>query len=115
MIIFFLIVKTNKVFKADEYDTPAHTHFYREHYFRNNINSIIPVTKHLEKWDHVFTKIKQHMNYRPNTWFDKEYTSVFKRIKQEGIKISPTKFNHFFEPTFEDYSISKNKIHTSYD
>ena len=114
-IQFNILNKTNKVFKADEYDTPAHTHFYREHYFRNNINSIIPVTKHLEKWDHVFTKIKQHMNYRPNTWFDKEYTSVFKRIEQEGIKISPTKFNHFFEPTFEDYSINKNKIHTSYN
>ena len=45
-IQFNILNKTNKVFKADEYDTPAHIHFYREHYFRNNINSIIPVTKH---------------------------------------------------------------------
>jgi hypothetical protein len=114
-IQFNILNKTNKVFKADEYDTPAHIHYYREHYFRSNLNSIIPITKHLEKWENVFNQIKQHMNFRPLTWFDNDYTSVFKRIEQEGIKISPTKFNHFFEPTFDDYSINKNKIHTLYN
>ena len=54
-----------------------------------------------------FTKIKQHMNYRPNTWFDKEYTSVLKELNKKALKLVQPNSNHFFEPTFEDYSINK--------
>lgn len=114
-IQFQILNQENKQFKPSECDTPVHIHFYREHYFRNNINAIIPIVKHLEKWNHVFEKIKKYMNYRPLTWFDNEYTKTFKRIEQEGIKITPSKFNHHFEPTFEEYSISKNKIHSLYN
>jgi len=114
-IQFNVLNKTNKIIKVNDYDTPVHTNFYREHYFRSNINSIIPITKHLEKYNKVFEVVKDYINYRPLTWFDKDYTSTFKRIEQEGLKISPNKFSHHFEPTFEDYSISKNKIHSSYN
>jgi hypothetical protein len=114
-IQFQILNQENKQFKPSECDTPIHISFYREHYFRNNINAIIPVVKHLEKWNHVFEKIKKYMNYRPLTWFDNEFTTTFKRIEQEGIKITPSKFNHHFEPTFEEYSISKNKIHSLYN
>jgi len=114
-IQFQILNQTNKQFKSDECNTPVHVHFYREHYFRNNINAIIPVVKHLEKWNRIFEKIKQYLNFRPLTWFDNEYTTTFKRIEQEGIKITPSKFNHHFEPTFEEYSISKNKIHSLYN
>jgi hypothetical protein len=69
----------------------------------------------LEKWENVFEQIKPFLDGKQEEWFDNEYTSVFKQIEQQGIKISPTKFNHFFEPDFDDYSISKNTIHTSFN
>ena len=114
-IQFKALNKTNKILNSSEYDTPAHTHFYREHYFRNNINNIIPVVKHLEKWENAFENIKPYLDGKVNTWFDYDYTGVFRQIEQIGIKLTPTKFNNHFEPQFEDYSISKNKIHTSYN
>ena len=114
-IQFKSLNKTNKILNPSEHDTPAHTHFYREHYFRDNINNIIPVVKHLEKWEHVFDQVKIYLDGKVNTWFDYDYTGVFRQIEQIGIKITPTKFNNHFEPQFEDYSINKNKIHTSYN
>jgi len=114
-IQFKSLNKTNKIIKPSEHDTPAHTHFYREHYFRNNINNIIPVVKHLEKWEKVFEHIKPYLDGKINTWFDNTYTEVFRTIEQQGLKISLNKFNHHFEPQFEDYSINKHKIHTSYN
>ena len=114
-IQFKSLNKTNKIIKPSDYDTPAHTHFYREHYFRNNINNIIPVVKHLEKWEKVFEQIKSYLDGKTNTWFDNTYTKVFRAIEQQGLKISLNKFNHHFEPQFEDYSIDKHKIHTSYN
>jgi hypothetical protein len=114
-IQFKSLNKTNKIIKPSEYDTPAHTHFYREHYFRNNINNIIPVVKHLEKWEKVFEHIKPYLDGKINTWFDNTYTEVFRTIEQQGLKISLNKFNHHFEPQFEDYSINKHKIYTSYN
>ena len=114
-IQFKSLNKTNKIIKPSEYDTPAHTHFYREHYFRNNINNIIPVVKHLEKWEKVFEHIKPYLDGKINVWFDNIYTEVFRTIEQQGLKISLNKFNHHFEPQFEDYSINKHKIYTSYN
>ena len=114
-IQFKSLNKTNKIIKPSDYDTPAHTHFYREHYFRNNINNIIPVVKHLEKWEKVFEQIKPYLDGKVNAWFDNLYTKVFRTIEQQGLKISLNKFNHHFEPQFEDYSIDKHKIHTSYN
>jgi hypothetical protein len=73
------------------------------------------VVKHLEKWEKVFEHIKPYLDGKINTWFDNTYTEVFRTIEQQGLKISLNKFNHHFEPQFEDYSINKHKIHTSYN
>lgn len=114
--IQFKVLNTiNKIIKPTECDTQAHTHFYREHYFRSNINSIIPIVKHLEKYNQVFETIKPYLTVKSLPWFDNNYTSTFRRIESQGLKITPSKFNHHFEPTFDDYSIHKNKIHTSYN
>jgi len=107
--------KDNTIIKTNEYDTPTHTNFYREHYFRPNINNIIPIVKHLEKWESIFNEIKPFLDGKQVEWFDNEYTQVFRQIEQQGIKISSKKFNIFFEPEFEDYSISRNKIYSSFN
>jgi len=114
-IQFKSLNKSNTIIKTDEFDTPIHTHFYREHYFRNNLNNIIPVSKHLEKWETIFQQVKPFLDGKQEDWFDNQYTPVFRQIEQQGIKISPSKFHYFFEPNFDEYSISKNKIHTSYN
>jgi hypothetical protein len=114
-IQFKVLNKTNKIINTSEYDTPAHTHFYREHYFRNNINNIIPIAKHLEKYNKIFEVAKPYLNNKINSWFDNNFSNVFRNIEQVGIKTTPSKFNNHFEPNFEDYSINKNKIHTSYN
>lgn len=113
-IQFKSLNKTNKTINTSNYDTTTHTHFYREHYFRNNLNNIIPILKHLEKWERVWDEVKVYLDCKI-TWFDTEYTEVFRKIEEQGIKISPTKFSHHFEPTYDEYSIIKNKIHTSYN
>jgi hypothetical protein len=114
-IQFKSLNKTNKIITTKECDTPVHTHFYREHYFRENINNILPIVKHLEKWEKVFDKVKPFLDGKTNSWFDNNYTGVFRTIEQQGLKVSLSKFNHHFEPTFDDYSIDKHKIHTSYN
>ena len=114
-IQFKSLNKTNQIIKADEFDTPTHTHFYREHYFRNNLNNIIPISKQLEKWESVFHNIKPYLDGKQEDWFDNQYTPVFKQIEQQGIKASPSKFHYFFEPDFDEYSIYKNKVYSSYN
>ena len=114
-IQFKILNKENNIIKTDEYDTPLHTNFYREHYFRTNLNDIIPIVKHFEKWESVYNKIEPFLDGKINEWFDNEYINVFKQIEYQGIKISPSKFSYFFEPNFDDYSIYKNKIHTLYN
>ena len=114
-IQFKILNKENKIVKTDEYDTSTHTHFYREHYFRNTLNNIIPISKHLEKWENIFHQVKPFLDGKQEDWFDNHFTPLFKSIEQQGIKISPKKFNLHFEPNFDEYSIYKNQIHTYYN
>lgn len=114
-IQFKYLNKNNTFIKTQDYNTSVHTYFYREHYFRNNINSLIPIVKHLEKWELIFYQIKSFLDGKQEEWFDNQYTSVFRQIEQQGIKINTSKFPYFFETNFDEYSILNNKIHTSFN
>lgn len=112
----FKILNNGKdAIKPHEFNTVTHNHFYRQHYFRNNINSLIPISKHYEKWESIYPLIENYLDNKVDHYFDYEYTGVFKTIEENGIKISPSKFKNYFETNHDDFSITKNKIHTKFN
>lgn len=114
--INFKIINNGKdAIKTNEYNTVAHNYFYRQHYFRNNVNSLIPISKHYEKWESIYPLVEDYLDNQVDQYFDYEYTGVFKTIEENGIKVSPSKFKNYFETTHDEFSITKNKIHTKFN
>jgi len=114
-INFKLLNNGKDAIKNHEFNTNTHNYFYRQHYFRNNVNSLIPISKHYEKWESIYLIIEQYLDNKIDQYFDYEYTGIFKSIEENGIKISPSKFKNYFETNHDDFSITKNKIHTKFN
>jgi hypothetical protein len=117
-IYFFPLKNTIDIsFYAPEYvepTTPTHETFYQNHGHRDNINTIIPLTKHYEKCELIFDKVKDYFK-TDNTKFNNKATSVFFAIERNGIKINKQQFDKHFELNHEHFSVQDDTIYTQYN
>lgn len=90
--------------------TLVHEHFYRQHSTKQDINRIIPVVKHYEKCENLFKHVKIPSAPQDNTIV---YSLFY--IEKNGIKIDPTLFKQYFNPSYENFNIKDNKIYTQYN
>jgi hypothetical protein len=94
--------------------TPTHESFYQKHGHRDNINTIIPLTKHYEKCELIFDKVKNYFKI-DNAKFNNKFTSVFFAIERNGIKINKKQFDKYFELDNEHFNIQDDTIYTQYN
>jgi hypothetical protein len=102
-----------------ESDTKIHTDFNREKYYLKEINSLIPISKHYEKWESIYKiateKLVFSKWYKVNEFLNGPFTEIFHQIEKNGIGIDPKKFNKHFETTWKDNSIYGNTVFTQYN
>ena len=117
-IYFFPLKNTIDIsFYTPEYvepTTPTHETFYRNHGHRDNINMIIPLTKHYEKCELIFDKVKDYFK-TDNIKFNNKLTSVFFAIERNGINLDKKQFDKYFELNNENFSIKDNTIYSQYN
>lgn len=92
------------------YIQPVHDHFYRKYPTKQDINRIIPVVKHYEKCEYIFKQINIPTIQQDDTLV---YSMFY--IEKNGIKIEPTLFKQYFNPSYENFNIKNNKIYTQYN
>jgi hypothetical protein len=102
----------NKYIDESIYDTPVHINFNKQKYYLPELNSLIPIPKHYEKWENIYNNIKLEP---VNEFLNTKYTNVFYQIEKNGIGINPKKFNKHFEVTWKDNSIYGNTVYTQYN
>ena len=90
--------------------TIVHDHFYRRFPTKQDINRIIPIVKHYERCEKIFNQIKI-----PSIPKDDTVVYSLFYIEKNGIKIEPTLFKQYFNPTYENFNIKDNKIYTQYN
>ena len=94
--------------------TPTHETFYQNHGHRDNVNTIIPLTKHYEKCELIFDKVKDYFKI-DNAKFNNKATSVFFAIERNGIKINKKQLDKHFELNNEHFNIQDDTIYTQYN
>lgn len=95
--------------------TNVHRDFYHKHKYLESVNSIIPISKHYERCECMFEAIKPYVNRVKNLQWFHDYTTVYKWVEEQGIKIDEKKFDKYYEPTWKANSIKDGKIYTSYN
>jgi len=105
-------------FTIPEYSEPttkSHDFFYQKHSNLFNINQLIPLVKHYEKCELIFSLIKDYYTKLDNSEFYNKLTSVFFAIEKNGIKINQNIFSNYFNLQHEANSLFNNKIYTQYN
>lgn len=102
-----------------QFDTKVHTDFNREKYYIKELNTLIPIPKHYEKWENVYKHLDEKLYFSKwcsnKLFLNNQFTNVFHQIEKNGIGIDPRKFNKHFEVTWKDNSIYGNTVFTQYN
>jgi len=95
--------------------TNVHRDFYYKHKYLDNVNSIIPISKHYERCECMFESVLPYINKGKSLQWLHDYTTVYKWVEQQGIGINEKLFDKYYEPTWKANSIKDGKIYTNYN
>ena len=111
-------LQTGDYIEETDYNTVAHRFFYQKYESRPDINKIIPICKHFEKYERLVASIKFEAS-----WFKAKYyklygclaPTIFSNIEAEGININNDRFISHYTPKNPLMSIKSDKIYTQYN
>jgi len=112
---FIKLNKDNNIFDLSHVNTKVHSYFNKEFKENFEVNKLIPIPKHFEKYENIYGVIKDFIGNEIPTYYDNEYTQVFYDLEKNGIKINPVQFYKNFDPNVEEYSVKDDIIYTSYN
>lgn len=103
-----------------QFETKVHIDFNRDKYYISELSTLIPISKHYEKWENIYAHLKDKLYF--SKWYTNfkneflnKFTEVFYQIEKNGIGIDPRRFNKHFEVTWKDNSIYENTVYTQYN
>jgi hypothetical protein len=95
--------------------------YYTKHYSLPNVNCLIPISKHYEEWENVFSEVLPLIqSYTPNDQFtfnNERTTNVFYQLESNGIKLNKNCFIDYYQGKLPhpEFNLSRGKIYTHYN
>jgi hypothetical protein len=92
-------------------------YFYRVHSDFFPINSIIPILKLHEKWEHLFNSVKRYMGTELPEYFNFYNTktiNVYYLLEQSGLTITDNFLDYYTDIDYK-YNLLEGKIYTWYN
>lgn len=113
-----LYLNNKDIPNLSDYNTSAHTFFHTRYPFKENINCIIPLSKHYEKYHNFVTSNKVSTELFEGKTYD-FYNDIvieqFYNIEKRGIGINKEVFEQYFHPRYDKMFIDRDIVHTEYN
>lgn len=113
-IFFTQLDKDNETTELDCY-TKLHTDFYRQYSQLKDVNKIIPITKHYERCECMYSKVKRYIDLEIDTEHQNEIVKAYKKVEEVGIGIDSKQFSEIYQPKDVNASVANGTIYTSYN
>ena len=95
--------------------TNIHSDFYHRFPYSEEVNILIPISKHYERCECMFETVRPYIGLSGNLPWLNAYTNAYKWVEEQGITIDEKLFDKHFEPTWKARSIKNGKIYTKYN
>jgi len=95
--------------------TPVHLDFYEKFKYSNDVNTLIPISKHYERCECMFEKVRDCVGRERNTEWQSKYTEVYKWVEEQGILINEKLFDKYFETPWKARSVRDSRVYSSYN
>ena len=110
---FIILDKENKLPELEE-TTQIQRELYREYYYKEDINRIIPISKLYETAERKYQKVSQYIGGNYDDFYDR-MIKVYKKIEEAGIQTEEKVLNKHFELNYSAYTIKDNTLYTTYN
>jgi hypothetical protein len=103
----------------DDFETPAHEFFTRQFGNFNNLNTIIPITKHIEKSQAICQRFLDVYDYFQEDNSFKKYNNLILdslfQIEKNGLYTNYEQFNKKFSdtPLYDGFAFSEYNVYTT--
>ena len=92
--------------------------YYSKYSDKQDLNSIIPITKLYERCENTFNSIEKYLDLEIPSGFEfynQTATNVFYLLEQNGVGIEKNQFIELFTPKNPIYNIKGDRTYTSYN
>lgn len=113
--LYFSILDKEGEIKDFQCYTPVHLDFYNKFKYQEQVNTLIPISKHYEKSECMFEAVKSYVESENNLEWQNQFIQAYKWVEEQGLTVDERVFDKFFEPTWKARSIKDNRIYTSYN
>jgi len=95
--------------------TNIHSDYYRKFMYLEEVNALIPISKHYERCECMFEAIRPFIGKEQNSLWLNAYTDAYRWVEEQGIAIDEKVFDKHFEPVWKARSIKDGKIYGKYN
>jgi len=95
--------------------TNVHKDFYHRFQYTQNVNTLIPVSKHYERCECMFEAVIPLIGKEANIAWQNRFIEAYKWVEERGIAIDEKIFAKHYEPTWKANSIKDGIIYTKYN
>ena len=110
---FIILDKDNKLPELED-TTQIQRELYRDYYYKNDINRIIPISKLYEIAERKYQKVSQYIGGTYDPFYDR-MIKVYKKVEEAGIQTEEKVLNKHFELNYSAYTIKDNILYTTYN
>ena len=129
--MYWVCPLSNKMFDINFIELPdltealnnsCNTYYYSKYTNLPNVNCLIPISKHYEESEAIFTKIehivKKYTFTHPTFQFQNfKTTEIFYQIEKNGIKLNKDCFIDYYKGKLQypEFNLSKSRIYSQYN
>lgn len=113
--VYFTILDTDGDVKDVQCYTPVHLDYHNKFKYLEEVNTLVPISKHYEKCECMFRAVEMYIGLEKNLEWQNNYIEAYRWVEEQGLTVDERVFNKFFEPTWKSRSMKDNKIYTSYN
>lgn len=113
--LYFTVLDVEGEIKDYNCGTPVHLDYCNKFKYLENVNTLIPLSKHYEKSECLFNSVKKYAGRESNVEWQNNYVETYRWVEEQGLTLNERVFDKFFEPTWKVRSVRDNRIYTSYN
>jgi hypothetical protein len=101
--------------KIQDCSTILHRDFKHRLKDREDINTLIPITKHYQRCECLYESVSKYIGQETNVEYQRRTIRAYKKVEQVGISVSRETLLSSYQLKDPNYSLAENTIYTSYN